>query len=633
MPLITTEKLFETQPNKKTISTEELFGTDLKQPTPIKTSLLQEGLIKPAKTFYGGTLKAAAGTADLLDFYSDKLARTFGQPETKNSIFEYLRNNWSYYGDKLQKEGLSKGVIQKIYSGLGQAGFEVPKLMAMGPEALAISGAAEGYKEGGIKGAVTGAIGGKVMKGIIKGIGTLPAKVKYPTAFGIGAVTEPGGLEEKVAGGTRFTMLSIGKSPTKEEFERTLEYSPLGKVAKSSQQRVKEATNIIRNVINPSKEELKNIEIRKGKNIDEYFKLFAQEQLPLNQSSDKKLDTSEARTKINEKIDKLNPILEDLLKSDSSKRFDLEKLRIIAKRELREKIKNDTEFKSAEKDIDEFINDTTEVRGRYLNGEELNNFKQGMWSLGYNMMRPTAQSNARKLGFIAKEMIEKGYPDYKVKQLNDTIGKYITLKNILENSHGRVIKGGRLGKYFGHTIGAIAGSYIPVAGTLGGAYLGGKVVEYIQNPQRLAQKAANIYKRTMGKSGKIESFKVEEDIPTISKSELPIKSKEFIKREQIPPQLEYKKSTGNEIIVYYRTNIPIEQIKKQGFKSLENTNEIFVSNQKSGQAIGYGKNIIKIKVKSKDLRLDDEFPNGEKHFAIKKEIANKALRNQIIQKK
>jgi len=193
-----------------------------------QTSFMQETLIKPAKTFYGGTLKASANLADTLDFYSDKIAKKLNMPETKNSIFEYLKKNWATEGERLEKEGLSEGVVKKIHSGLGQAAFEVPKLMTLGPGALAISGAAEGYKEGGVRGAFTGGITGGLMKGAIKGIQTLPAIAKYPTAFATGATTTPGDLKEKVASGTVFTALSAGRSPSMREFKETQgRFSPL----------------------------------------------------------------------------------------------------------------------------------------------------------------------------------------------------------------------------------------------------------------------------------------------------------------------------------------------------------------------------------------------------------------------
>lgn len=223
--------LFEDTPKDKTIT--GLFNEE--KP---KTSLLQEAIVKPAKTFYGGVLKSAANLADTINFYSKKLIDLMPNQDKlhpllkqriESNVFEYLRDNWSTYGEKLQKEGVSNKLVKEIYSGLGEAGFEIPKLMALGSQGLVISGAAEGGKVDGVKGAVTGAVTGGLTKGMLKGLNVLPTKVKLPTAFGVGAVTTPGGLEEKVAGGAVFTGLSLGESPSMQEFKETQKYSPLVK--------------------------------------------------------------------------------------------------------------------------------------------------------------------------------------------------------------------------------------------------------------------------------------------------------------------------------------------------------------------------------------------------------------------
>lgn len=190
--------------------------------------IARESFIKPGKDVYGSFLKGSANAMDTLDFYSDKIAKFIGVPETKDSVFEILKDNWNFYGDKLEKEGLPEGLMKKIYQGLGSAGFEVPKLMALGPQGLIISGAAEGGKEGGVKGSILGGIEGGLTKGILKGLNKLPAKIKYPAAFGFGTTTTPGGIEEKVAGGVVMTSLSVGKSPSMKEFKETqVKYSPI----------------------------------------------------------------------------------------------------------------------------------------------------------------------------------------------------------------------------------------------------------------------------------------------------------------------------------------------------------------------------------------------------------------------
>jgi len=199
-------------------------------------SLWQESLVKPVKSFYGGTLKASAAFADTLDFYADKVMNKIGLPQaTKGGIIEYLRDNWQYYGDKFQKEGVSNKLIKEVYSGLGKAFFDVPvKYMGpgklLGPATLPTVGAIEGFREGGVKGAAGGAASGALYGGVLRGLGKLPTPLKIPTAFGIGAGTTPGGLEEKVASGAILAGLTAGKGPSAKQFKETqLKYSPLGK--------------------------------------------------------------------------------------------------------------------------------------------------------------------------------------------------------------------------------------------------------------------------------------------------------------------------------------------------------------------------------------------------------------------
>jgi len=223
-------------PSVKTVSPRVI--TDLFKETKItspKFSFLQESFIKPIKTFYGGTLKASANLADILDFYTNKITEKIGKPELKPKIFEYLRDNWATTGEQLQKEGVTNKFMKSLYSGLGQAAFDVPVLMAGGTvlkgATLPVAGAVSGFREGGVKGAVIGGVSGAAMGGVLKGLQALPTPIRLPTAFGVGAVTTPGGLEEKVAGGGVFTGLSLGgRSPTMREFKETqAKYSPLVK--------------------------------------------------------------------------------------------------------------------------------------------------------------------------------------------------------------------------------------------------------------------------------------------------------------------------------------------------------------------------------------------------------------------
>lgn len=80
-------------------------------------------------------------------------------------------------------------------------------------------------------------------------------------------------------------------------------------------------------------------------------------------------------------------------------------------------------------------------------------------------------------------------------------------------------------------------------------------------------------------------------------------------------------------LVYHRTNANPDDLLK-GFLSKENTEEAFVSNKIKGQAEGYGKNVVPVWIDKKKLRLDDEFPSGEKHFAISQKEITDALKTK-----
>ena len=78
-----------------------------------------------------------------------------------------------------------------------------------------------------------------------------------------------------------------------------------------------------------------------------------------------------------------------------------------------------------------------------------------------------------------------------------------------------------------------------------------------------------------------------------------------------------KEAKIRELTLYHRTSPEsANSIKKTGiFKSREEGN-IFFSNRKNGQNKGYGNSVIKVKVPKHHTNLDDEFPNGEKHYSV-----------------
>lgn len=280
--------------------------------------------------------------------------------------------------------------------------------------------------------------------------------------------------------------------------------SPSRPFGKTKLQYTGEAINEYRTILRPTQGEIKNLEVRQGKNINDYYRLAAEEQLPLKQSADKKLDTTSAREKLEPKQAAVHEKLNEQLKANPAKQFDLVELARKAKIELRKTIENDTDYKAAARDVNRYVSDAIQARGRYVSGEQLNNFKKGMWSVSYDLLKPNTQSTARKLGFIAKEQIQDAYPSSSIKQLNELSGKYSTLTTLLQNAHGRVVAGGRLSRHMAELTGAIAGSKIPVIGSLAGRYVGGKTSDFLYAPER----AARLASRKAQKGGIVgESFR------------------------------------------------------------------------------------------------------------------------------
>ena len=265
-----------------------------------------------------------------------------------------------------------------------------------------------------------------------------------------------------------------------------------GAIAPNKGKLADEATRMYRDILRPTQGEVKKLEIRQGKDINDYYNLAAQEGLKINKAGEK-LDTSEAIEVLNPKVAEIHKKLDQYLASDTTTQFNLRKIATRAKNELTEKIKNASELKSAQKQVDDLISAEIATNGVKVNAQTLNRIKQGMWDISYDALAPNKKDIARKIGFITKETIERAFPNKNIKELNELSGKYQTLKTLLGNAHERVIKGGRLGHYFANIVGAVAGRGlgIPVVGELVGAAVGGSVSRAINDPAIASAIAAN----------------------------------------------------------------------------------------------------------------------------------------------
>lgn len=91
-------------------------------------------------------------------------------------------------------------------------------------------------------------------------------------------------------------------------------------------------------------------------------------------------------------------------------------------------------------------------------------------------LNPGAKNTDKIIARTLKDVVEKGTESVDVKKLNDELSGYYSMLSFLEKLDGRKVQGGKLGKYFAQTIGAMVGSSVggPV-GTVVGAELGGRL--------------------------------------------------------------------------------------------------------------------------------------------------------------
>lgn len=134
---------------------------------------------------------------------------------------------------------------------------------------------------------------------------------------------------------------------------------------------------------------------------------------------------------------------------------------------------NSGEFASVRKEIEAEYNNLIAELGENVNIETLNGIKSARFRTVYDATRPKLGSANNYIAKTAKETIEDaatkiGADD--VAQLNREIGDRLSAAELLSTMDGKVVKGGRLGRYVAATLGSTLGTTIPgkIAGALGG---------------------------------------------------------------------------------------------------------------------------------------------------------------------
>ncbi len=268
---------------------------------------------------------------------------------------------------------------------------------------------------------------------------------------------------------------------------------------------VDEHANAYRDILNPGKGVIQKVEVKSGKDLNDVFRLAAREGVVIGKDQNNKLDTLGAVKQLEPKTAELNTKLNDILSQDKQTQFNLKDLATQVKAKLTKQNKNAADLKADKSQVDDEISAEIERNGSMVDGQTLNNIKQGMWSKAHDPMAPNKNVVARQIGLAAKDAIEKMFPTDDVKGINQQLGQYYDLRNVLQNAHGNIVQKGKIGVYAAQGIGALTGHATHIPGAeLAGSWLGGKASNFLNDPQRL----------TSALSDRINSLKiVNPDIP------------------------------------------------------------------------------------------------------------------------
>lgn len=388
-------------------------------------------------------------------------------------------------------------------SGVSAFGQGKPVVLA------AINGAGEGAV-GGAVGMGAGWIGSKAAQMIAKPLSNAASNIstdaakwitKYApnigTALGMagsGAVMAPSGQKmEGAATGATFGSMSPMAGPkfiTSDEYHN--KYLP-------------KAGDKIISVLSPGKNVYKNFD-NSGNDVNEAANTIAHNRIIIGKTSDGRIDTTDGQQQLLNSTKPYAQQLQQMLGTNKSTMpgqggFDLEDLR----KQALDSIKNHPDFQdavsrqAARDQVNKFVD--AEIaepgRGRYVNGQTLDDIKGGWWKVRYDQNNASAKPVGGLLGNIAKTKLENAYPNQPIADTNAAQGKLLNAYHLLDMTNGNKIKGEGIGNHFlgvgGGVLGHGIGGMLPIPGVsemvgsgvgFAAGELGGK---YLNDPTRITK--------------------------------------------------------------------------------------------------------------------------------------------------
>lgn len=339
----------------------------------------------------------------------------------------------------------------------------------------------QGLKQAVVRGAVQGARAGVVSGGLYSGGQALQQnKSTLDTLKDTATGATLGGVTGGVLGATT-PLVSKGFSSLKNTIKSPLSSNARDKVVKQVESKYDE-------LFTGTKSAKKSYtrSTAQGKTPSR----FLAEHGLIVDIKDGKINSQAVIEKISKQAEPLEDVLDDILRAKdttlpTSSRISLDKLADSAKKRISTESNIAGGYIEQQyADIDKLISSLKKAYGDTVGLSTLNKIKRGQWqqSKVFDMTRPNyAKDSHYALGKEAKEMIENAVAETDIKKLNQYLGDHFDAINNLQKIDGNAIKGGRLGNYFGRTIGAVVGAKGGPLGSLAGAAGGDYVSKVMQN--------------------------------------------------------------------------------------------------------------------------------------------------------
>lgn len=392
---------------------------------------------------------------------------------------------------QLGEKSLEKAAIDTLKDtaglGLEAASFAVPVGKATTIGKTTLRGV---IKEGARLGAVTGA-----KTGAASGAGS-ELQTEDSTLKSVLGNASVGGVIGGVTGGALGGAAAIPKGVQRQ-------------VRPTNTQAVEELTKAYDELFRSTKSGTNRLEkaISTGKDPR---KFLAENGVLVDITPDRKVDTATARVFLKKKVNELDDVLSEGLKS-SNKFVNLKDISDIVVANLdNAKTRGDASVALRQAQVKNIFKEYKKIYGDVVPLDVLNEIKRGQSNMStvWDSTKPFFSKDVHyQISKAARETIEREAKDLPVANLNKFYGDHLNAISILGKIHGNAIEGGRVGKYFSQTAGAVVGSALGTplgpAGNVTGAYVGSRVGDVLQKKSAINKITPAMVRRAV-KSGRLK---------------------------------------------------------------------------------------------------------------------------------